>query len=99
MKPVLYRYDDGSGMALFKCPGCGSPHVIYVDGAVNPFNNARWNWNGDLVRPTITPSIHLPNRPRCHSFITDGEIQFLSDCDHALAGKTVPLEPVRDSEP
>lgn len=27
----------------------------------------------------------------CHSFVTDGYIQFLSDCTHELAGKTVPL--------
>lgn len=27
----------------------------------------------------------------CHSFVTDGQIQFLSDCTHELAGKTVPL--------
>lgn len=27
----------------------------------------------------------------CHSFVTDGMIQFLSDCTHALAGHTVPL--------
>ena len=29
---------------------------------------------------------------RCHSFVRDGQIQFLADCTHALAGKTVPLE-------
>jgi hypothetical protein len=28
----------------------------------------------------------------CHSFITDGQIQFLGDCTHSLKGKTVPLE-------
>ena len=28
---------------------------------------------------------------RCHSFITDGQIQFLDDCTHELAGRTVPL--------
>lgn len=27
----------------------------------------------------------------CHSFIKDGRIQFLGDCTHALAGKTVNL--------
>lgn len=27
----------------------------------------------------------------CHSFITDGNIQFLGDCTHALAGQTVPI--------
>lgn len=28
---------------------------------------------------------------RCHSFVTDGRIQFLDDCTHALAGQTVDL--------
>lgn len=27
----------------------------------------------------------------CHSFIADGQIQFLNDCTHELAGQTVPL--------
>jgi len=28
---------------------------------------------------------------RCHSFVTDGKIQFLDDCSHELAGQTVDL--------
>jgi hypothetical protein len=28
---------------------------------------------------------------RCHTFITDGTVQFLSDCSHALAGQTLDL--------
>lgn len=27
----------------------------------------------------------------CHSFITDGKIQYLTDCTHHLAGKTIDL--------
>jgi hypothetical protein len=27
----------------------------------------------------------------CHSFVTDGKIQFLGDCTHSLAGQTVDL--------
>ena len=27
----------------------------------------------------------------CHSFVTDGRIQYLSDCTHALAGQTIDL--------
>lgn len=27
----------------------------------------------------------------CHSFVTDGRIQFFSDCTHGLAGQTVDL--------
>lgn len=34
----------------------------------------------------------------CHSFIRDGQIQFLGDCTHALAGQTVPLPNFLDSE-
>lgn len=30
----------------------------------------------------------------CHSFVTDGKIQFLSDCSHSLAGQTVDLPDV-----
>lgn len=33
----------------------------------------------------------------CHSFVTDGRIQFLSDCTHALAGQTVDLPELSES--
>jgi hypothetical protein len=38
-----------------------------------------------------------PNDPipfgcyRCHSFVKNGMVEFLGDCTHPLAGKTVPL--------
>lgn len=32
---------------------------------------------------------------RCHCFVRDGRIEFLSDCSHELAGKTVEM---RDEE-
>ncbi len=68
----------------FNCPGCKEHHV---------FNNT-WKFNGDYEKPTVTPSLLVTNgNPlyRCHSFITDGRIQFLSDCTHELAGQTVDL--------
>ncbi len=37
---------------------------------------------------TITPRPAL-----CHSFVTDGRIQFLGDCLHELAGQTIELKP------
>lgn len=30
---------------------------------------------------------------RCHSYVTDGKIQFLSDCTHELAGQAINLKP------
>jgi len=32
----------------------------------------------------------------CHTFVVDGQIQFLGDCTHALAGQTVPIPPLPD---
>lgn len=70
---------------VFFCPGCKRVH----------FFSDRWSFNGDMENPTVTPSIltgkHDFNTDRCHSFITDGQIQFQSDCYHELAGQTVPL--------
>lgn len=101
---------DGERHLSFRCPGCNTAHYVKVAGG-----NA-WGWNGDLDKPTFTPSIlgrwdswEPPVNPDnheqfkaepweqtkvhniCHSFVTDGRIQFLSDCTHALAGQTVDL--------
>lgn len=35
---------------------------------------------------------------RCHSFVTDGRIQFLSDSTHALAGQTIDLPDIGGHE-
>jgi uncharacterized protein DUF6527 len=78
---------------FFFCPGCETAHAITA---------GRWTWNGSEDKPTFSPSVLVngnatmkhPTMPRCHSFVTDGRIQFLSDCDHALAGKTVDLPDV-----
>lgn len=32
-------------------------------------------------------------RSVCHTFVTDGRIQFLGDCTHSLAGQTVDMSP------
>jgi hypothetical protein len=83
----------------FHCPGCNDYHQI----TTGPNG---WTWNGSEDAPTFTPSLlaeylardDAPDdvkaalaRSRCHSFVTDGRIQFLSDCGHALAGQTVDL--------
>lgn len=88
------------GRVGFHCPGCQSLHVVNVAPG-------GWGFNGNHERPTFTPSVLVRyNGPDagtdrgdgdrappavCHSFVTDGQIQFLGDCTHALAGQTVPL--------
>ena len=58
-----------------------------------------WTWNGDVDKPTFHPSIltriDYTDIGRedfcCHSFVNDGLVQFLSDCSHEYAGKTMEL--------
>lgn len=84
---------------VFRCPACDTWHTVRVQ---EPHN---WSWNGDLERPTLSPSVFVnapgnqhrnPAAPSCHSFVTDGRIQFLGDCTHSLAGQTVDLPEVGD---
>lgn len=117
----ILRDTEGGGLTFY-CPGCKERHRIQHGEGAGP----RWTWNGDVNKPTFTPSIlvtwtepfnqdnpealkkdlaaaalrrqageqkvNLPSvDKRCHSFVTDGNIQFLADCTHALAGQTVPL--------
>jgi hypothetical protein len=98
MSPILRR--TGNGQLGFWCPGCNDAHYIRVEGDRTP----RWGFNSSYDAPTFTPSI-LVTTPGdddpewdiaptcCHSFVTDGQIQFLGDCTHALAGQTVPIPP------
>lgn len=82
----------------FMCPGCKFEHRVIVKwgdkvGKTEP----KWEFNGNLDAPTFKPSLlvqwHNAERKLvCHSFITDGMIQFLPDSTHVLAGQTVPLE-------
>jgi hypothetical protein len=85
------------------CPGCDCGHEISVD-APNP-SGARWTFNGNRYRPTFAPSVNIRTGKYadptfddatvpssiCHYFVRDGMIQFLDDCTHALAGKTVEM--------
>jgi hypothetical protein len=46
----------------------------------------------DEEREQVMAGQHVEPRPIvCHSFVTDGRIQFLADCTHDLAGFTVDL--------
>ena len=70
------------------CPGCEAVHGVRT-------SPAGWTWNGDLVKPTLSPSLLTTDGMGtvCHCFVRDGRIEFLNDSTHALAGKTVDLPP------
>jgi hypothetical protein len=106
-RPVIRRLaskDDPEGVTRFRfpCPGCEYGHWVRVNAADSP----NWTWNGDFVRPTFSPSVHVfpggslqtkaegARDGTCHSHVIDGNIQFLSDCWHDLKNQTVPLPPL-----
>lgn len=67
---------------------------VQLSGARADTNN--WSWNGDTEKPTLRPSILTEVRYagidyRCHSFVNDGMVQFLSDCSHENASKVIEL--------
>jgi hypothetical protein len=78
----------------FKCPGCEMVHRVMHGAGPGP----RWGWNGSTEKPTFTPSVLVryswsDGDRVCHSFVTEGRIQYLDDCTHALAAQTVDLPP------
>lgn len=93
----------------FKCPGCGMAHVLPNQNTPPTYSGPRWTFNGNYVKPTLTPSILARGALKpgidsededwdgaavCHSYVTDGRIQFLDDCTHKLKGQTVDLDDI-----
>lgn len=98
LSPILRS--DAAGVLTYWCPGCDSAHSVNHGAGLGP----RWRFNGDAERPTFSPSVlvtydgadadtpvGLPSV--CHSFVENGQIRFLPDCTHALAGQTVQMQP------
>lgn len=88
--------EDGHDYLWFWCAGCHTHHRVPVTGP------KKWEWNGSVEKPTLKPSIlitysgvrsdDVPVHKVCHSYVTDGRIQYISDSTHALSGQTVDLE-------
>ena len=81
---------------MFACPGCvemyGSSglHMLPINSEIK---KPSWVWDGNLIRPTLSPSI-LTGKDKldvCHSFLRDGVFEFLNDCTHSLAGQHVEM--------
>jgi len=83
---------DGEKGLVFFCPGCKYYHSFRIALGNTP-NAPVWTWNGDMNKPTFSPSLLVNGmtEQRCHSFVRDGKIEFLSDCWHELRGQTVDI--------
>lgn len=79
---IVWHAVGDADRLVWWCPGCDEVHTAPLD---------RWTWNGSLDAPTLSPSVLYPEAKRCHCFVREGRIQFLSDCKHPLAGQTVAM--------
>jgi len=69
----------------FYCPACKTTHAVKI--AANG-----WVWNEDHEHPTIMPSLLSVNGDRrCHLFVSNGQLQYLTDSNHKLTSQTVPI--------
>lgn len=99
-KPVKLVYGDG----YHECPIEEATHLtlnipgptgvltlpVITKGSRRDAN--AWTWNGSIEAPTLKPSVLTRNNEfRCHSWITEGKVQFLNDSEHDFAGKIVDL--------
>ena len=97
-------------LVAFRCPACQDSHAINTNtwtwnGSLelptfSPSVLVRGNQWPEDEYPEYHKAAHAGVAPGddtvCHSFVTDGRIQFLGDCTHALAGQTVDLPPWRE---
>lgn len=92
------------------CPGCASYDEGRSGAGTHLFHIPPWTFdNDDMEKPTFSASylshgwkaeegnqLGFKGSPRCHSFVKEGMIQYLDDCEHELAGKIVPMASVPD---
>jgi len=94
------------GRLIWWCPGCNRAHAVRITALSDPAEDfgPGWSWNADTEQPTFAPSVLVTYNGAdagqdsappavCHSFVQEGQMKFLGDCTHALAGQTVPIPP------
>lgn len=93
------------GRLAFWCPGCEGAHQVKVEPphewgwnrsieapTFTPsvlVTGVQWEPNEHFHHPSH--NVEPGGKTVCHSFVTDGKIQFLGDCTHKMANQTVPL--------
>ncbi len=99
----VLRTLDG-GRVAFMCPGCEETHQLRVEGESRPRWGFNGDYERPTFTPSALVAWSEPSdvesefddtskdrKMICHCFVTDGQISFLGDCTHKLAGQVVPI--------
>jgi len=70
LAPGEFQMLDRNTGIVYGCPcGCGEPGVIpFPTSGQKP----TWDWNGDVDKPSVAPSIRRLTGCRWHGFLTAG---------------------------
>lgn len=101
LHPMTYG-NGGLYGYTFPCRGCGEIHQIKTTGEPKwdfngdvekpTFSPSYLTWVDPNPNASPEPQYKKYREGfRCHSFIRDGKIEYLSDCTHELAGQTLPM--------
>ena len=88
---VLEASDKDPFNLAFHCPACKCSHALNTRKHLQPY------WDIIVVggKVSVSPSLLVRSgngNTICHLYIRDGVIDYLSDCTHKMAGKSVPLQ-------
>lgn len=62
-----------TGTLMWWCPGCLHYHGAATDSSSpNPVTGAKWQWNGSLESPTLSPSVLVHPHETVRAEIPDG---------------------------
>jgi hypothetical protein len=96
---------DGSDYYVIECPACGHAHMFDSRWIFNG-DFEKPTFSPSMLSKSIKPKGYSNENPAplnydgeyentiCHSFVTDGKIEYLTDCTHEFAGKTIELEDI-----
>ena len=93
-KSAIHKAKGYPDSLVHGCPKCGHCHFVPAE---------RWNWNKDLDKPTLSPSVrHYYDHPKtgvrvttCHYHIKNGQIEYCSDSPNPNGPQTVDLPELR----
>ena len=73
VNPGDFMWDSEPKSIIFVCP-CGGHKGEYdeIRTSVPVAGDRAWEWNGDRVRPTLSPSIRRIEGCKWHGHLTDG---------------------------
>lgn len=71
-KPGDFCFDEERNYIYVWLPGFSGPDAIRIQKGESPGGRI-WGWDGNELKPTLTPSIHAPGE--WHGFLRNGRLQ------------------------